>query len=121
MARALTAAAAGRYGVILCLDAGCRSRTAVELGLRGPLTPEMIGTVQRKLDELYGWRIPTMVLPGHPLREIRRYALTKGLDLIIMGEQGLALEGAYEGRLCDDAPCAVMVLVRPRGTPTEQR
>ena len=64
-----------------------------------------------------------MVLPGHPVAEIRRYARTQNIDLIVMGEQALAVEKTYGERLLDDAPCTVMVLGLPQQTdnPTKNR
>jgi nucleotide-binding universal stress UspA family protein len=79
-----------------------------------PLTPEVIGQTGTELSTLYGNDIHTMVLPGHPITEIRRYARTRNIDLIVMGEQALAVEEAYGERLLDDAPCMVMVLAIPK-------
>lgn len=110
VARALARPSAGQCQVVMCLDAACP-----EPGSRpSPLTPERIGQTECQLADLYGAGVSTLVLPGHPVAEIRRFALNNRVDLIVMGEQGLALERLYGQRLLEDPPCPVMVLAWPR-------
>jgi len=113
VARALARSESGFHEVVLCLDSPCRSRQAAELCASGPLTPAVLGQAQARLAELYSWESPTLVLPGHPPAEIRRYARHTGVDLLVMGEQALAQEQEYEDWICGDPPCAVLVLVLP--------
>ena len=101
----------GECHVVMSLDAPHRlNHTA---GRSVPLTPEIINEAKQKLANLYGDNVFTLVLPGHPVAEIKRYARNKHVSLIIVGEQGLAVERDYGQRLCDDAPCAVMTLFQP--------
>jgi nucleotide-binding universal stress UspA family protein len=83
------------------------------LGRCTPLTPEIINRAKRKLAHLYGDDVFTLVLPGHPITEIKRYARNKKVKLIIVGEQGLAAEREYGQKLCDEAPCTVLTLLIP--------
>jgi len=92
---------------------GAPSGTHSLSGRCTPLTPEIINRAKQELANLYGDDVFTLVLPGHPITEITRYARNKKVKLIIVGEQGLAAEQDYGQRLCDDAPCAVMTLFRP--------
>lgn len=120
-ARALAQSESGCHQVVLCLDSPCRTRLATELCVSGqrPLTPEVLSRAQARLAELYSWESPTLVLPGHPPAEIRRFALNNAVDLLVMGEQALALEREYQDWICGNPPCAVMVLVlRPTGHTT---
>ncbi len=78
-----------------------------------PLTPEIINRAKQELAHLYGDDVFTLVLPGHPITEIKRYARNKKVKLIIVGEQGLAAEREYGQKLCDDAPCTVLTLFIP--------
>jgi hypothetical protein len=95
--------------VVMCLDPG-------EAGPRKrPLTPEVIIAAEIRLQRLYEPDTRTMVLPGHPISEIRRFARTQQIDLIVMGEQAHAIEQKFGERLIDDAPCAVLSLIHPRG------
>jgi nucleotide-binding universal stress UspA family protein len=91
----------------MCLDAR-------PSGLMAPVTPEVIDGAERRLAKLYGPGAHTMVLPGHPVTEIRRYALNHRMDLIVYGGQGLAAEKTCGERLCDDAPCSLMILFFPK-------
>ena len=75
-----------------------------------PLTPEIINAAKQKLSALYGDDVFTLVLPGHPIAEINRYARNKQMSLIVVGEQGLAVERDYGQCLSEDAPCTVMTL-----------
>ena len=109
VAQALARSAAGSHQVVMCLETDPGNRP--DLPSRRPLTPELIAEAQARLTRLYGWHSMALVLPGHPLVEIRRYAHNKHVDLVVLGEQALALERAHRDRLCDHAPCAVMVLV----------
>ncbi|MCP4196505.1 MAG: universal stress protein [Proteobacteria bacterium] len=107
----------GQCVTVMCLDSPSRLGgvgTDLKKPAKKPLTPEVIGQAGTKLSTLYGNDIQTMVLPGHPIAEIRRYARTRNIDLIVMGEQALAVEKAYDERLLDDAPCMVMVLAFPK-------
>ncbi len=103
IAEALSKSCQGQCVTVMCLDSPVKK----------PLTPEVIGQTGTNLSKLYGDEIHTMVLPGHPITEIRRYARTRNIDLIVMGEQALAVEMAYGERLLDDAPCMVIVLALP--------
>ncbi len=110
VARALARPVSGRCQVVMCLDAACQ-----EPGSRpSPLTPERIGQTECQLADLYGSGVASMVLPGHPVTEIRRFARNNQVDLIVMGEQGLALEQLYGQRLLEDPPCPVLVLAWPK-------
>ena len=120
-ARALARSGAGCHEVVLCLDSPCRAQLAAELSVSGqsPLTPQILGRAQARLAELYSWESPTLVLPGHPPEEIRRYTRNNAVDLLVLGEQALALQREYGDWICGDPPCAVMVLVlRPTGHAT---
>lgn len=110
VARSLSGDTQAHCRVVKCLDAACTEPG----GRRTPLTPEQIEQTEDHLAALYGSDVKTMVLPGHPVSEVRRYAQNHGVDLIVMGEQGLALENQYGQRLIEDPPCAVMVLVFPK-------
>jgi nucleotide-binding universal stress UspA family protein len=116
---ALSEAVGGHCEVVLCLDAPCRSGLCCELGVErdAPLTPEVISRAEARLARLYGDALPTLVLPGQPVTEIRRYARHKEIELIVMGEQCLNLQRQTGQWLCDDAPCAVLSIVLP---PEEQ-
>jgi nucleotide-binding universal stress UspA family protein len=110
--KAYAATCRGICHVVMCLESPPVFH-GKGLGVKGPLTPEVIGNAENRLASLYGNDVRTMVLPGNPIAEIRRYARTRQMDLIIMGEQGLALEAAHGERLYENAPCTVMVLVFP--------
>jgi nucleotide-binding universal stress UspA family protein len=101
VAKSLAKQSSGVFQVVMCLDAGKNT----------PLTPELISQTARNLSRLYGENVPTMVLPGNPLSEIKRYAKNNSVDLIVMGEQGLDIEQEYDQRLIDDAPCAILILI----------
>lgn len=103
--------------VVMCLNPGIGDfpSDCLSQGLRAPLTPEVIADAAEGLQKLYGNDVHTMILPGHPVTEIRRYAVNHRVDLIVVGGQGLALERACGQRLCDDAPCAMVTLVLPEG------
>jgi hypothetical protein len=105
----------GECHVVMSLDvpSGISSGTHALSGRCNPLTPEIINRAKQKLANLYGDDVFTLVLPGHPITEIKRYARNKKVKLIIVGEQGLAAERDYGQKLCDDAPCAVMTLFLP--------
>ena len=109
----------GECHVVMSLDAPYRLNHAG--GRSIPLTPEIINAAKQKLATLYGEDVFTLVLPGHPVAEIKRYARNKHVSLIIVGEQGLAAERDYGQRLCDDAPCAVMTLFQPAPRVEEER
>ena len=99
--------------VVMCLDAPHRldARRGADGQRVRPLTPEVIMSAERSLQRLYGPDTRTMVLPGHPVSEIRRFARNQSVDLIVMGEQAHAIEKEFGERLVDDAPCAVLSLV----------
>lgn len=108
-------AAPGVCHVVMCLDTPSRLRSAPSDGPRRqePLTPELISTAEAMLRHLYGNGAQVMVLPGNPITEIRRYAHTHGVKLIVMGEQAAALEKEYGERLVDNAPCSVLLFINP--------
>jgi len=110
VAQALARAGNGRCELVLGLDAPRR----LDQVPAGPLTPELIGQAERRLGQLYGSASRTMVLPGHPVREVRRYARNQRADLIVMGLQALQVEQSCGERLADEAPCPIMILLRPR-------
>jgi nucleotide-binding universal stress UspA family protein len=101
--------------IVMCLDTPQRLRSAQSESPRRqqPLTPEHISTAEAMLRHLYGQGAQVMVLPGNPITEIRRYAHTHGVKLIVMGEQASALEKEYGARLVDDAPCSVLLFINP--------
>lgn len=109
----------GECHVVMSLDAPNRLNKTP--GRSIPLTPEIINAAKHKLATLYGEDVFTLVLPGHPVAEIKRYARNKHVSLIIVGEQGLAAERDYGQSLCDDAPCAVMTLFQPTPRVEEER
>lgn len=111
LAQALARLHKGECHVVMSLDVPSGNHSAS--GRSTPLTPEIINKAKRQLAHLYGEDVFTLVLPGHPIAEIKRYARNKQINLIIVGEQGLAAERDYGQRLCDDAPCAVMTLFIP--------
>ena len=101
--KALSDSCQGRCHAVMGLD--CPSRVSGSSAKpakpgRAPLTPEIIALAGKRL-------------PGHPVAEIRRYARTRKVDLIIMGEQALQVERAYGERLIENAPCTVMILATP--------
>lgn len=101
------------------LDSGRQQSSASPF--QTPLTPEVIIRAERKLSKLYGTEVSTMVLPGHPVQEVRRYARNHGVDLIVIGEQGVLLEQTYGVRMADRAPCTVMILLPPKHEETQER
>lgn len=115
IAKSLVSAYNGDCQVVMCMDRPTSTLRTAGSHPSGqtPLTPELLALAGQKLSEMYGEDVRTMVLPGHPITEIRRYARTQQVDLIVMGEQALALEKVYGERLFDDAPCTVMLLVTP--------
>lgn len=102
--------------LVLCLDSPDRvsPEKGGGAGRRRPLTPEVIGKATVMLRELYGPDTSVMVLPGRPLAEIRRYARTNQVSLIVMGKQALTVEAEYGERLLDDPPCPILVFVEPQ-------
>ncbi len=115
IARSLTDSNEGACHVVMCLDcpADTTRRDPAGRPNKAPLTPQMISRAGQELAELYSEDVHTIVLPGHPVTEVRRYGRNHKMDLIMIGEQGLALERVYGERLCDNAPCTVMILVLP--------
>ena len=109
----------GRCLVVLGLDSPARLQGSGVGGReqRSHLTPELISMAERKLAKLYGEATQTMVLPGHPIAEVRRYAKHHGVDLVVMGEQAIEIEREYGERLMDDAPSAMMIYLAPRRSP----
>ena len=109
----------GECHVVMSLDipngipGGTPSGNHSPSGRCTPLTPEIINRAKQELAHLYGDDVFTLVLPGHPITEIKRYARNKKVKLIIVGEQGLAAEREYGQKLCDDAPCTVLTLFIP--------
>ena len=84
-----------------------------------PLTPEVIMTAEVRLKQLYGEECGTVVLPGHPIRELRRYAIRNRIDLIVMGQQAIDIEREYNERVVDDAPCTILCLIVPEQLETQ--
>lgn len=126
VARSLANHSRGRCQVVMGLDSPFHHHQQDQrehrdrLRSKSPLTPEVIGRAEKKLSKLYGSGVHTMVLPGHPVAEVRRYARNHKIDLVIMGEQGLRVEHQYGERLADRAPCPVMILLYPKqGSKTE--
>jgi len=117
LARTLARMHSGECHIVMSLDAPPRIHSPS--GRSVPLTPEIINEAKQKLATLYGEDVFTLVLPGHPVAEIKRYARNKHVSLIIVGEQGLAAERDYGQSLCDDAPCTVMTLFQP--TPSVEK
>jgi len=116
VAQALAALGRGVCHVVMGLDSPRRLDPPPENGdstPRAPLPPELIGRADSQLAALYGRGVATMVLPGHPVEEVRRFARNRGVDLVVIGAQGLAVEREYDARVADDPPCAVMTLVLP--------
>jgi hypothetical protein len=111
LAQALARLHRGECHVVMSLDAP--SGTYSASARSAPLTPEIINRAKQELGRLYSDDVFTLVLPGHPIAEIKRYARNKKVSLIVVGEQGLAAERDYGQKLCDDAPCAVMTLFIP--------
>lgn len=122
--KALASAFQGVCHVVMCLECqnphGSRPDCPER---RPPLTPETISEAGEALQDLYGNDVLTMVLPGHPIAEVRRYASTRNMDLIIVGEQALEVERTWGERVYEKSPCAVMILVLPealKGTQGKQ-
>ncbi len=127
LGRALTGSAEGACHVVLGLDSPRgparpeRARSAGAEPARLPLTPEVIGSAERQLAELYGKGLRTMVLPGNPVAEVRRYARRHQIDLIIMGAPALEVERRVGERLLDNAPCTILILVPANKPSVEKR
>lgn len=118
-ALACAVADSGPCHVVMCLDSPARLEPHRPLppGRQQPLTPEVIAAAEAMLQQLYRREAKTMVLPGDPIIEIRRYAQTHDVGIIVMGSQALAIEHEYGRRLVDDAPCPVLVFVTPISVP----
>ena len=106
----------GILHVVMGLDSPERYRRSSPRPLRvAPVTPEAIERVCTALADLYEnvgrdrVEVHTMVLPGHPVEEVRRYARRHGIDVIVMGDQALEAEEAYADHLLRDPPCLVIV------------
>ena len=81
-----------------------------------PLTPELLCRAGERLKKLYGAEVHTVVLPGHPVREVRRYASSHRADLIVIGEQGRQAERECGEQLIDAVSCAVLSLALPESS-----
>lgn len=107
----------GILHVVMGLDSPGRYRPVSE-GRVEPLTPEVIERVCTALADLYGEaggeavEVHTMVLPGHPVEEVRRYARRHRVDVIVMGDQALDAEEDYGDHLLRDAPCPVVLFAQ---------
>ncbi len=105
----------GILHVVMGLDSPHRYRPESP-GRPEPLTPQVIERVCTALADLYGdaggetVEVHTMVLPGHPVEEVRRYAQRHQVDVIVMGEQALDAEEAFGDHLLRDAPCPVVLV-----------
>jgi nucleotide-binding universal stress UspA family protein len=120
LGRALTANAAGACHVVLGLDSPQRV-PGLDRPEKAPLTPEVIARAEWWLGELYGKGVRTMVLPGNPVAEVRRYARRHQIDLIIMGAPALEVERRIGERLLDNAPCTILILIPPKPSVEQQR
>ncbi len=116
--RALAQTTGGRCHVVAGLDTPQRADDGQQR--QAPLTPETISRANRRLSKLYGEDVVTMALPGHSISEVRRYARSHHVTLVVMGEQALEVERKYGESLCDQAPCTLMIIVPPArgGSPT---
>lgn len=112
LGRALTGGVAGACHVVLGLDSPHRVPGPARPE-KAPLTPEVIGRAERRLSEIYGQGVKTMVLPGNPVAEVRRYARRHRVDLIIMGGPALEVERRVGEQLLENAPCTILILVPP--------
>jgi nucleotide-binding universal stress UspA family protein len=110
LAQALARMHKGECHVVMSLDTPHVWQHSAERSI--PLTPEIINDAKQKLAALYGDDVFTLVLPGDPITEIKRYARNKQMSLILVGEQGQAVERDYGQSLCEDAPCPVMTLLQ---------
>ena len=100
--------------MVMGLDSPARFGERQGRAVQGPLTPEAINKAERQLAQLYRDQPHIMVLPGHPVAEVRRYARNHNIDLIVMGEQAASIEQRYGERLADQCHCAVMILLPPQ-------
>jgi hypothetical protein len=117
LAQALAQQNHGICQVVLGLDSPYRFRKGLsDWAAQTPLTPEIISRAERRLASLYGDDIRTMVLLGHPVTEVRRFARNHRIDLIVMGRQAMEVEQHYGEQLDDPAPCTIMILLFPRRT-----
>ncbi len=121
----LTRRGSGILHVVMGLDSPGRYRPAPS-GRVEPLTPAAIERVCTALADLYGagrdtgpgddWRegveVHTMVLPGHPVEEVRRYARRHRIEVVVMGEQALDAEEAFGDHLVRDPPCPVVLVTQ---------
>jgi len=116
--RALARGSGGRCHVVAGLDTSRGPSSGQER--QPPITPETISRANRRLSKLYGEEVVTMALPGHCITEVRRYARSHQVTLVVMGEQALEVERKYGESLCDQAPCTLMIIVPPArgGSPT---
>ena len=89
---------------------------------KGPLTSEVICGTECIPAPLYcaSEHVKTMVLLGHPLRAVRRNARRNPIDLIVVGDRGLALEEKSGERLWERAPCTVRGMLLPKDKPKRQ-
>ena len=113
MGQALAAQGQGTCQVVMVLDSTLDMRSPTRPKARTPLTPEVIARAGRKLADLYGPDISTLVLPGNPVKEVRRFAQNHSVDLIVMSQQALRIEQNYGEKLAAHAPCTVMIVIPP--------
>ena len=114
VARGLAALSGGTCTVVLGLDSPL-NRTPAGGDARTPLTPEVISRTGSQLAGLYGADAHTIVLPGHPVKEVRRYARNNNVDLVVLGHQALRVQKNYGEKLTP--PCSMMILVHPAVQP----
>lgn len=108
---------AGTVHIVLGLDSPHRYRRDLPppKGRVEPLTPQLIDRMSNALEALYARMgsdivsVHTMVLPGHPVEEVRRYARHHEIDLIVIGDQALMAEEAFGECLLSDPPCQVVL------------
>jgi nucleotide-binding universal stress UspA family protein len=67
-----------------------------------------------------------VLLEGDPAGEITRYAADAGIDVVVIGTHGRTgvdrlVMGSVAEKVMREAPCSVLVVKLPRGTPGAER